>query len=174
MVNYNGHDLHFHEWSATDDCIYYLPLATLVDNGYAKASSEGCMVPFENIYLLDSDERMLLGVPDAYDKAMRLRGEGMLNTTEFKYKLEFLTFVPDGDLFPYERGGNILICDNNQYLLSEEQYELLLRVEDYNKQDEETKNRDRCELISHLSRFDIFRLQFELFQKKITPVKKRA
>lgn len=142
MVNYNGHDLHFHEWSATDDCIYYLPLATLVDNGYAKASSEGCLVPFENIYLLDSDERMLLGVPDAYDKAMRLRGEGMLNTTEFKYKLEFLTFVPDGDLFPYERGGNILICGNNQYLLSEEQYELLLRVEDYNKQDEETKTTD--------------------------------
>ena len=172
MVNYNGHDLHFHEWSATDDCIYYLPLATLVDNGYAKASSEGCMVPFENIYLLDSDERMLLGVPDAYDKAMRLRGEGMLNTTEFKYKLEFLTFVPDGDLFPYERGGNILICDNNQYLLSEEQYELLLRVEDYNKQDEETKTTDfnlrtfaeikelainaGCELDSYLANENVF------------------
>ena len=172
MVNYNGHDLHFHEWSATDDCIYYLPLATLVDNGYAKASSEGCMVPFENIYLLDSDERMLLGVPDAYDKAMRLRGEGMLNTTEFKYKLEFLTFVPDGDLFPYERGGNILISDNNQYLLSEEQYELLLRVEDYNKQDEETKTTDfnlrtfaeikelainaGCELDSYLANENVF------------------
>ena len=172
MVNYNGHDLHFHEWSATDDCIYYLPLATLVDNGYAKASSEGCMVPFENIYLLDSDERMLLGVPDAYDKAIRLRGEGMLNTTEFKYKLEFLTFVPDGDLFPYERGGNILICGNNQYLLSEEQYELLLRVEDYNKQDEETKTTDfnlrafaeikelainaRCELDSYLANENVF------------------
>ena len=172
MVNYNGHDLHFHEWSATDDCIYYLPLATLVDNGYAKASSEGCMVPFENIYLLDSDERMLLGVPDAYDKAMRLRGEGMLNTTEFKYKLEFLTFVPDGDLFTYERGGNILICGNNQYLLSEEQYELLLRVEDYNKQDEETKTTDfnlrtfaeikelainaGCELDSYLANENVF------------------
>ena len=172
MVNYNGHDLHFHEWRATDDCIYYLPLATLVDNGYAKASSEGCMVPFENIYLLDSDERMLLGVPDAYDKAMRLRGEGMLNTTKFKYKLEFLTFVPDGDLFPYERGGNILISDNNQYLLSEEQYELLLRVEDYNKQDEETKTTDfnlrafaeikelainaGCELDSYLANENVF------------------
>ncbi len=172
MVNYNGHDLHFHEWSATDDCIYYLPLATLVDNGYAKASSEGCMVPFENIYLLDSDERMLLGVPDTYDKAMRLRGEGMLNTTKFKYKLEFLTFVPDGDLFPYERGGNILISDNNQYLLSEEQYELLHRVEDYNKQDEETKTTDfnlrtfaeikelainaGCELDSYLANENVF------------------
>ena len=33
-VNYNGHDLHFEEWKATDDVIYYLPLSTLVDNGY--------------------------------------------------------------------------------------------------------------------------------------------
>ena len=22
IVNYNGHDLHFQEWKATDDCIY--------------------------------------------------------------------------------------------------------------------------------------------------------
>ena len=60
MVNYNGHDLHFNEWSATDDCIYYFPLATLVDNGYAKASSKGCTVPFENIYLLDDDDKGFL------------------------------------------------------------------------------------------------------------------
>ena len=111
-VNYNGHDLHFNEWSATDDCIYFLPLATLVDNGYATASKDGCTVPFENLYLLDDEERMLLGVPSPYDKAIRLRGDGMLNTSDFKYKLEFLTSVPDGDLFTFERGGNIIICED--------------------------------------------------------------
>ncbi len=141
-VNYNGHDLHFNEWSATDDCIYYLPLATLVDNGYAKASADGCTVPFENLYLLDEDERMLLGVPNAYDKAMRLRGEGMLNTSDFKYRLEFLTSVPDGDLFAYERGGNIIICEDKQYLFSEEQYELVRRIEDYNDQETDNKTTD--------------------------------
>ena len=120
-VNFNGHDLHFQEWKATDDCIYYFPLATLVDNGYAKASKEGCLVPYENIYLLDDDDRMLLGVPEAYDKALRLRGEGMLNTSDFKYKLEFLTHVPDGDMLNYELGGNILVCGDDKYLLSEVQ-----------------------------------------------------
>ena len=146
-VNYNGHDLHFNEWSATDDCIYYLPLATLVDNGYASASTEGCNVPFENLYLLDEDERMLLGVPSAYDKAIRLRGEGMLNTNDFRYKLEFLTSVPDGKLFPFEREGNIINCDGSQFLLSEVQYELLLKVDDFNGQAEENKTTDfnlRC------------------------------
>lgn len=147
IANYNGHDLHFNEWSATDDCIYYFPLATLVDNGYAKASMEGCLVPFENIYLLDDEERMLLGIPDYYDKAIRLRGDGMLNTSDFKYRLEFLTSVPDGDLLAYELRGNILICNDSQYLLSEEQYELLRKVEAYNNQDAENKTTDynlRC------------------------------
>lgn len=142
MVNYNGHDLHFNEWSATDDCIYYYPLATLVDNGYARASSKGCTVPFENIYLLDDDDKMLLGVPANYDKAIRLRSEGMLNTSDFKYKVEFLTSVPDGELFAYERGGNIIICKDKKYLLSEAQYEMLRKVDDYNELDNETKTTD--------------------------------
>ena len=142
MVNYNGHDLHFNEWSATDDCIYYFPLATLVDNGYASASSQGCTVPFENIYLLDDDDKMLLGVPNSYDKAIRLKGDGMLNTSDFKYKIEFLTSVPDGELFAYERGGNIIICKDKQYLLSEAQYELLRKVEDYNCLEDGVKTTD--------------------------------
>ena len=147
VVNYNGHDLHFNEWSATDDCIYYFPLATLVDNGYAMASAKGCTVPFENIYLLDEDDRMLLGVPTLYDKALRLKSDGMLNTSEFKYKIDFLTSVPDGELFTYERGGNIIICPDKEYLLSEEQYELLRKVEEYNNQEDENKSTDfnlRC------------------------------
>jgi hypothetical protein len=105
------------------------------------------LVPFENIYLLDDEERMLLGIPDYYDKAIRLRGDGMLNTSDFKYRLEYLTSVPDGDLLAYELRGNILICNDSQYLLSEEQYELLRKVEAYNNQDAENKTTDynlRC------------------------------
>ena len=29
IVNFNGHDLHFQEWKATDDSIYYMPLSTM-------------------------------------------------------------------------------------------------------------------------------------------------
>jgi len=51
-VNIDGHDIHFKEWSATDDCIYYFPLANLVDNGDASYYKHECTVPFESIYLL--------------------------------------------------------------------------------------------------------------------------
>lgn len=147
IVNYNGHDLHFQEWKATDDCIYYLPLATLVDNGYAYASKEGCLLPYENIYLLDEDERILLGVPQPYDKAMRLVGTSMLNLSDFEYKVEFLTYVPDGELIVCERGGNILVKGRDKYLLNEAQYALLNRVDAFNSTPEEDKTLDynlRC------------------------------
>lgn len=142
VVNYNGIDFHFREWSATDDCIYYFPLATLVDNGYAEASKEGCLVPFENIYLLDEDDRFLLGVPKPYDKAMRLLGTSMLNMSDFHYKVEFLTSVPDGDMIACERKGNILICERGKYILSEEQFALINKVEEFNDQVEELKTTD--------------------------------
>lgn len=147
IVNYNGHDLHFQEWKATDDCIYYLPLATLVDNGYAYASKEGCLLPYENIYLLDEEERMLLGVPQPYDKAMRLVGTSMLNLSDFEYKVEFLTYVPDGELIVCKRGGNILVKGREKYLLNEAQYALLNRVDAFNSTPEEDKTTDynlRC------------------------------
>lgn len=147
IVNYNGHDLHFQGWKATDDCIYYLPLATLVDNGYAYASKEGCLLPYENIYLLDEDERILLGVPQPYDKAMRLVGTSMLNLSDFEYKVEFLTYVPDGELIVCERGGNILVKGRDKYLLNEAQYALLNRVDAFNSTPEEDKTTDynlRC------------------------------
>ena len=147
IVNYNGHDLHFQEWKATDDCIYYLPLATLVDNGYAYASKEGCLLPYENIYLLDEDERILLGVPQPYDKAMRFVGTSMLNLSDFEYKVEFLTYVPDGELIVCERGGNILVKGREKYLLNEAQYALLNRVDAFNSTPEEDKTTDynlRC------------------------------
>lgn len=146
-VNYNGENIPFQEWKLTDDCIYYLPLATLADNGNANVSNEGCLVPYENLYLLDEDERLLLGIPQPYEKAMRLVGTSMLNASDFMYKVEFLSYIPDGELIVCERDGNILINGRNKYLLSENQYELINKVEEFNAKPEEEKTADynlRC------------------------------
>lgn len=146
-VNIDGHDIHFKEWSATDDCIYYLPLATLVDNGCATFYKHECTVPYENVYMLDEDDKALLGIPEAYSKSIRLRSEGMLNCSDFKYKLEYLTHAPDGDVLPFERGENILSLGANRYLLNENQYQLVKAVEDFNAKEEAEKTIDynfRC------------------------------
>lgn len=141
-VNIDGHDIHFQEWSATDDCIYYQALATLVDNGHANFYKNECTIPFENIYLLDDDERAILGVPQLYNKAMRLRGEGILNSQDFLYKIELLSHIPDGELLVCERVGNIIITKDAKYLLSEAQYELINQVEAFNAISKEQKTTD--------------------------------
>lgn len=41
-------------------CLFQLWLT----NGYAYASKDGCLVPYENIYLLDEEDKLLLGVPN--------------------------------------------------------------------------------------------------------------
>ena len=131
-ANIDGKLLPFQQWTTTDDCIYYFPLATLVDNGMADIDDKGCNVPFENLYALDQDDRDLLGVPSFYDKALRLRGNGMLNTPDFNYQLDFLTHVPDGEIINGERKGNLFITDHKTYLMPELQYELICQVEDFN------------------------------------------
>ena len=73
-VSSNGRELPFEEWKEGDSCIYYLPLSELTDNGNASADGSVCVVPFESVYLLDADDRKILGIPDQYPLAMRLRG----------------------------------------------------------------------------------------------------
>lgn len=138
-VNINGYDIPFHEWSATDDCIYYLPLATLVDNGYAKLYKNECTLPYENIYMLDEDEQKILGIPAAYNYTLRLRSDGMLNRSDFKYKLEYLSHAGDGKLLCCEVNKNIVIIDGTKYLLNEKQFALVTLVDDFNSLDESEK-----------------------------------
>ena len=171
-VNINGIDIDFREWSATDDCIYYFPLATLVDNGNARFYKNECTIPFESIYLLDDEDKKVLGLPNAFNKFMRLRGNGMLNTSDFSYTLDLLTAVPDGEMISYERNGNIISFDNKNYLLSESQYNLINAIEQYNQSDstlkitnfnlryfaeiKEMALKARCELDSYLSNENVY------------------
>ena len=138
----NGHNVHFREWSETDDCIYYFPLATLVDNGYASYNKDYCVVPYENVYLLDDEDKEILGVPSKYKMAIRVRSDGMLNTPVFKYKVDFLSHAPDGKVLVYEQCENVIIIDGKKYLFSPDQYGLIKRIESYNAVDEIEKTTD--------------------------------
>lgn len=143
----DGKVIPFNEWCSSDDVIYYLPLSVLVDNGFAKVIDDCCMVTYDNIYYIEEDDRFLLGIPDNYKYAIRLRSEGMLNTSSFKYILEFLSHAPDGDLLNCEVQGNIVTIGKDCFLLSKEQYRLLNLVQQYNGEDIGIKDTDfnlRC------------------------------
>lgn len=135
----NGKDVPFDDWEMTEDCIFYFPLTTLVDNGFAEASGVECTLPFGSIYQLEEEDKEILSIPQMYDKSMRLKSDGMLNSCEFKYILELLTHVPDGDILPFKRNHNIVIVNGEEYLLSEEQYLLCEKVDDFNDKKEDEK-----------------------------------
>lgn len=131
-VNINGIDIPVCEWNLTDDCIYYLPLEAMVDNGFAEFSEYNFIVPFEFVYELDNEDRALLGIPEPYDKAVRLRSDSMLNCSDFRYKLEFLSYIPDGELLQCERIENIVSYNNCKYLLSAAVYRLVKEIDSFN------------------------------------------
>lgn len=131
-ANNNGIDIPFNEWVNTNDCIYYLPLSTLVDNGFASINGNKCVVPFESVYYIDREDQELLGLPPYYDMALRLRSEGILNTPEFSYVLEYMTKVPDGEIINCVRIGNVIYIESQKYLLSRSQYTLAMEVDYFN------------------------------------------
>ena len=137
--SFNGEVLGFSQWTETDDSIYHQPLSVMADNGFASVTDEGCLVPYGNIYQLSDMERLILGVPPIYDKAISLKSEGMLNTTSLCYHITFLDHAPDGSIIPFDRKANILNADGNDYLLDEKQYELICAVEKFNSAEPEKK-----------------------------------
>ena len=139
-VEYNGTILHFKEWDATDACIYYMPLLTLVDNGFATYDKEGCFIPFESFYFLDKEDRELLGFPSKYPYSIRLRSNGDFKSSDLNYILEYLTHVPDGELLPTITYGNqIELKDGRKFTLSESQFALKQLVDRFNDVEEEYK-----------------------------------
>ena len=136
----NGSPVPCDRWQETDDCIYYLPLSMLADNGNAIVDEYDIVVPFDCIYLLSDFDQMLLGIPSYYAKGIRLRGDGMLNEQEFKYQLELVTSLPNGNLIPFQRTGNVVESGNEKYLLTESQYKLFELIDEFNDANCEQKN----------------------------------
>lgn len=171
-VNNNGIDIPFNEWINTNDCIYYLPLSTLVDNGFASISGNKCIVPFDSVYNIDTEDLELLGLPQKYDKAIRLRSEGILNAEDFSYVLEYMTKVPDGEIINCIRIGNVIYIGNRKYLLSRSQYNLAMEVDYFNLKPASNKTPDQnfldfanikqlaiesgCELDSYLQNENVY------------------
>lgn len=131
----DGQINHCFQWQQTDDCIYYLPLSMLADNGNATIGENEIRVPFECIYLLSDIDMKLLDVPPYYKKGIRLLSNGTLKESDFKYRIELVTFVPDGELIPYKRIGNVIESPLGQSLLHDAQYRLMEMVDEFNNTD---------------------------------------
>lgn len=140
VVSENGINVPFDDWKDTDNIIYYYSLSTLVDNGFASVIDNGCVVPFANIYSLSDDERAIIKVPRLYNKAIRVKADGLLNSPKFKYKVTYITFVPNGEYLKCDnRIGSVIQINGEPYLLPQSQFELINAIEDFNQIEESQK-----------------------------------
>lgn len=141
-VQNNGVYVPFEEWKNSNNVIYYYSLSELVDNGFASIIDNGCEVPFANIYGLDEDDRAILKVPRPFDKAIMVKSDGNLKLPRFRYKVAYMTFVPNGEYLKCERNGNIVSIDGETYLLSQKQYQLICAIDNFNNQEDSQKQLD--------------------------------
>lgn len=128
----NGEPVDFKNWPETDDCIYYFPLAMLVDNGNATYKDNACVVPFGSIYLLEKDDRVLLDIPKDYPFGLRLCANGLLKENTFNYNIEYLSHVPDGDMLRVEQCGYAIVVNGKTYLFNQRQFEFVDSVRAFN------------------------------------------
>lgn len=124
--------MNFRNWPDTNDCIYYFPLSTLVDNGNATFKENACYVPFGSIYLLDKDDKILLDVPKDYPFGLRLCANGILREDNFTYKIEYLGHVPDGEILIVEQCGYAVVVNGKTYLFNQKQFEFVNAVNAFN------------------------------------------
>lgn len=146
-VKYNNLPLNFNEWDATDNCIYYMPLSTLVYNGYATVDNNKCFVPFDSCYLLTRDDMDVLGMPSFYPCQIRVKSDGDFRSCNLRYILEYLTHIPDGEMLNVQETGNVIEAHNNKFLLSQQQYALKKLIDKFNNIDSELKTMEynlRC------------------------------
>lgn len=148
VIDNNGSYVPFDAWKESDNIIYYYSLSTLVDNGFASEIDTGCEVPFANIYSLDEDERAIIKVPKLYNKSIRIKADGFLNSPNFRYKVTYMTFVPNGEYLRCDKKiGNVIEINGESFLLSQTQYDLINAIEAFNLSDANQKTLDynlRC------------------------------
>ena len=119
-----------------DDSIKRSVLKNLLDNGCAQEDGGKCLVPFLNIYALDSFELSLLNLPAYYPFSIYIEGKGVLTTPNFRLDISFRTFE-GGEILPKkELNGPIVEFksknDSIKYLLEEKQFEVVSIINEFN------------------------------------------
>jgi len=107
-------------------------LGELHDNGLADYTENSCEIECVEILRLSDIDKKILGLPDIYPYEIFIESEGVLTQNTFKFKYGFYDFCPNGTRLHCSRNGAILKLEENEYLLSENQYRLCYAIDEFN------------------------------------------
>ncbi|MFN4363586.1 SNF2-related protein [uncultured Chryseobacterium sp.] len=107
-------------------------LTELHDNGLADYTNNSCEIESIDILRLSDIDKQILDLPNSYPFEIFVESDGTLTHNTFKFKYGFYDFAPNGTRLKTTRNGTILKLEENQYLLSENQYLLCQAIDEFN------------------------------------------
>jgi hypothetical protein len=110
------------------------------DNGVAEKTGVTCEVDTITILKLGEIDKQVLELPKDYPYEIFIESDGVLTHNSFKFKYGFYDFAPNGTRLRVVRRGAIIKTEENEYLLSENQYLICQRVQQFVRQQQRKCN----------------------------------
>lgn len=111
----------------------------LQDNGFADYTINTCEIQCIEILKLSDIDKQILDLPKDYPYEIFIESDGVLSQNTFKFKYGFYDFSPNGTRLKSKRNGVVIYVDENQYLLSENQYRICEAIEEFNNLNDSEK-----------------------------------
>ncbi len=134
FVNKLGNKIPVSDWEKLQsEFLSQLAILTeLHDNGLADYTDNACEVECIDILKLSEIDKQILDLPNNYPYEIFVESDGVLTQNTFKFKYGFYDFAPNGTRLSTTRNGARLKLEENEYLLSENQYLLCQAIDEFN------------------------------------------
>jgi len=114
-------------------------LTELHDNGLADYTDNSCEIESIDILRLNDIDKQILDLPNSYPYEIFVESDGTLTHNSFKFKYGFYDFAPNGTRLKTTRNRAAIKVEENEYLLSENQFLLCQAIDEFNSLTESDK-----------------------------------
>lgn len=141
FLNDAGNPILVSEWEIlqTEFLSQLAILTELHDNGLADYTDNTCEIENIDILRLNDIDKQILDLPNSYPYEIFVESDGTLTHNTFKFKYGFYDFAPNGTRLRTTRDGTLIKVEENEYLLSENQFLLCQAIDEFNSLSESEK-----------------------------------
>lgn len=153
FLNESGSKIPVSEWKKLQsEFLSQLAILTeLHDNGLADYTEKSCKIESIDILRLNEIDKQIMDLPNDYPYEIFVESDGVLTNNSFKFKYGFYDFAPNGTRLKTTKNGAIIKVEENEYLLSENQYLLCQAIDEFNNlSDSEKGNVTNLKKLSEL------------------------
>lgn len=141
FLNESGSKVPVSEWGIlqTEFLSQLAILTELHDNGLADYTDNSCEIESIDILRLNDIDKQILDLPNSYPYEIFVESDGTLTHNSFKFKYGFYDFAPNGTRLKTTRNRAVIKVEENEYLLSENQFLLCQAIDEFNSLTESEK-----------------------------------